>query len=80
MSNNNKAGITQAQELYTTIKWNCLSIEDNQRNIFRKNHAEKEAGRIVPDIFLFFKVALEKIKVVFMLFSMYFDILQLGIQ
>ena len=51
MSNNNKAGITQAQELYTTIKWNCLSIEDNQRNIFRKNHAEKEAGRIVPDIF-----------------------------
>ena len=31
------------------------------RNIF-KNHAENEAGRLVPDLFLFFKIALYEIK------------------
>ena len=31
-------------------------IEFNKRNIFSKNHAENEAGRLVGDLFLFFKV------------------------
>ena len=29
------------------------SIEYNKRNIFFKNYAENEAGRLVPDLFLF---------------------------
>ena len=29
---------------------------------FLKNHAENEAGRLVPDLFLFFKMALYKPK------------------
>ena len=36
-------------------------IEYNNRNIFLKNHAE-EAGRIVPDFFLFFIKALYEVK------------------
>ena len=36
-------------------------IEYNNRNIFLKNHAE-EAGRIVPDLFLFFIKALYEVK------------------
>ena len=32
-------------------------IEYNNRNIFFKNHTENEAGRLVPDHFLFFKKA-----------------------
>ena len=32
------------------------------RNIFFKNHAENEAGRLIPDLFLFFKKALYKVK------------------
>ena len=32
-------------------------IEYNKRNIFFKNYAENEAGRLVPDLFLFFKKA-----------------------
>ena len=27
----------------------------NERNIFFKNYTENEAGRLVPDLFLFFK-------------------------
>ena len=30
-------------------------IENNKRNIFFKNHAENEAGRLVPDLFLYLK-------------------------
>ena len=37
-------------------------IEYNKRNIFFKNHAENEARRLVPDLFLFFKNALDKVK------------------
>ena len=37
-------------------------IEYNFRNIFFKYHAENEAGRLVPDLFLFFKNALHKVK------------------
>ena len=29
---------------------------------FRKNKAENEAGRLVPDLFLFFKKALYEVK------------------
>ena len=32
-------------------------LEYNKRKIFFKNYAENEAGRLVPDIFLFFKKA-----------------------
>ena len=32
--------------------------EYNKRNIFFKNHAENVAGRLVPDLFLFFIKAL----------------------
>ena len=34
-------------------------IEYNKRNIFLHNHAENEAGRLVADLFLFFKKALK---------------------
>ena len=42
-----------------TIKFGQL-IEYNERNICLKNHAENEAGRLVPG-FLFFKKALYKV-------------------
>ena len=32
-------------------------IECNKKKIFFKNYAENEAGRLVPDLFLFFKKA-----------------------
>ena len=32
-------------------------IEHKKRNIFFQNYAENEAGRLVPDLFLFFKKA-----------------------
>ena len=32
-------------------------IEYNNRNIFFKSYAENKAGRVVPDLFLFFKKA-----------------------
>ena len=32
------------------------------RNIFVKNHAENEAGRLVADLFLFFKKVLYEVK------------------
>ena len=38
------------------------SIEYNRRNFFFKNHAKNEAGRLVPELFLFLKKALLKIK------------------
>ena len=33
-------------------------IEHPKRNIFLKNYAEHESGKLVPDRFLFFKKAL----------------------
>ena len=30
-------------------------LEYNKKNIFFKNYAKNEAGRLVPDLFLFFK-------------------------
>ena len=40
--------------------------EYNMRNVFFKNHAENEAGRLLPDLFffffLFFKKALYEVK------------------
>ena len=37
-------------------------IEQNKRNIFFKNYAENKAGRLVPDLFLFFKKAYYEVK------------------
>ena len=37
-------------------------IEHNMKNIFLQNHAENEAGRLVPDLFLFLKKALSEVK------------------
>ena len=44
-----------------TMKYGQL-IECNVRNSFLKNHAENEARRLVPHLFLFFKKALYKAK------------------
>ena len=32
-------------------------IEHNKKNIFFKNYTENEAGRLIPNLFLFFKNA-----------------------
>ena len=37
-------------------------IEHNKRNIFLRNHAEREVERLVPDFFLLFKKALNEVK------------------
>ena len=37
-------------------------MEYENRNIFFKSHAENEAGRLVPDLFLFFKKAFYEVK------------------
>ena len=37
-------------------------IKYNVKNIFLQNNAENEAERLVPDLFLFFKKALNKVK------------------
>ena len=34
------------------------SIEYNKRKVFFKNHAQNEAQRLVPDLFLLFRKAL----------------------
>ena len=39
-----------------TMKFGQL-IECNKRNIFFKNYAENEAGRLAQDLFLFFEKA-----------------------
>ena len=44
-----------------TMKF-CQLIEYNKRNIFLKNYAENEAGRLVPDLFLFFQKAEYEVK------------------
>ena len=44
-----------------TLKFGQV-IEQNKRNIFLENHAENEAGGLVPDLFLFFNKALNDIK------------------
>ena len=37
-------------------------IESNKRDVFVQNHAEYEAKRLVPGLFLFFKKTLYEIK------------------
>ena len=37
-------------------------MEYNKSNFFFKNHAGNEARRLVPDLFLFFRIALYEIK------------------
>ena len=44
-----------------TVKYSQL-IKFSNRNIFSQNHAENEPGRIVPELFLFYKKALHKVK------------------
>ena len=44
-----------------TLKFGHV-IEYNNINIFFENHAENEAGRLVPELFLFFKKALCEVK------------------
>ena len=65
---------------------NCfVCFNDNNKNITReifsfKNHAENEAGGLVPDPFLFFfKKALCDVKVICSLAPIYFNSPQLGI-
>ena len=36
-------------------------MEIDKKNIFLKNHAKNEAGRLVPDLFLFLKKALYEV-------------------
>ena len=36
--------------------------EYNKKNIYLQKHGENEAGRLVPDHFLFYKKALHKVK------------------
>ena len=63
-----------------TIKFGQL-IEYNKKFSF-KNHAENEAGTLLPDIFLFLNLALYDVKkqVVYSLVSIYFDSPQFSIQ
>ena len=37
-------------------------IEYTKRSIFFENHAENEIGRLVPDLFLFFRKASYEVK------------------
>ena len=58
------------------------SIECDKRTIFFffKNHAENEAGRLVPELFIFLKKALYEVKTSAVQLSFnYFDSPQLGI-
>ena len=49
---------------------------------FSKSHAENEAGRLVPDLFLFFRKALYEVKAsgLELSFSIFRYLPQLGIQ
>ena len=45
-------------------------IKDSKRSFFSfKNHAENEAGKLLPDFLLFFKKALYKVKASCLLLS-----------
>ena len=50
LSNNSQSKSNQ------TMKFGQL-VEHNNRNIFFRNYAENEAGRLLADLFLFFKKA-----------------------
>ena len=45
------------------MKFGQLIKYNKKHYIFFKNDAEKEAGRLVPDLFLFFKKSLKEGKV-----------------
>ena len=55
---------SQTSTIYTLS--NISRSKNNQtlrrKIFFFKNHGENEAGRLVPDFFLFFKKALYKVK------------------
>ena len=47
-----------SHEIKTTRQWNLVSEKNITREIFfLKHHAENEAGKLVPDLFLLFKEA-----------------------
>ena len=64
-----------------TMKFGQL-IQYKKRNIFLQKSCKNETGRLVPDLFLFFRKALYEVKasVVCNLVSIYFDSAQLDIQ
>ena len=63
-----------------TLKFGEL-IKYNKRNIFFKNSAENEAGRLVPHFFLFPKKASYEVKVIALQLSLiYFDSPEPGMQ
>ena len=47
---------------YCPISQEKMQLDNEIRLIFFKNDAENEAGRLVPDAFLFFKKALCEVK------------------
>ena len=53
--------ISRSKEI-PTMKF-CQLIKYNIKNIYYKNHAEDEAGRLVPGLFLFFGKALYEVEV-----------------
>ena len=55
-------------------------IQCNKRNIFLQNHGENEAGRLIPDLFLFFKKLYEVKAMAGSLVSVYFDGPKFGIE
>ena len=63
-TNNYNTHITQIsrRKRSQTMKFGQL-IKYNVRNIFlKKNHPENETGRLVPGLFLFFKIVLHDVK------------------
>ena len=44
----------------TTRQGNLVRLQNiTRKTFFFKNHAENEAGKLIPDLFLFFKKALK---------------------
>ena len=62
------------------MKFGQLIEYDKRTIFFFKNHAENEAGRLVPELFIFLKKALYEVKTSAVQLSFnYFDSPQLGI-
>ena len=55
-------------------------VEQNKRMLFEKNHSENEAGRLVPDLFLFSRKASYEVNASVQVVSIYCDSPQLDIQ
>ena len=60
-----------------------LSVREyNRKTLFFKSHAENEAARLAPDVFLFLRKALYEVKAsgLQLMFNIYINSPQLGIQ